>query len=104
MITAPTKENKFGNRLHLVAYNAAWDYRHLKNWIKRARRDLSEFFYTPPICVMTLAAIRHGRFLSLREACLLEGIQLNKDRLHTATYDRELTERLYYKYAKNIRS
>ena len=90
-------------KLLFTSYNAAFDLRHIQNWLKRNSLK-GDFFYTNPCDVMTLAALRVGRFSTLRECCRLLGVQVDKKKLHTAKYDVELMKSIADRIETKIKS
>jgi DNA polymerase III epsilon subunit-like protein len=93
---------KSPGKFYIIGYNVDWDFKHIRNWFKR-NKITKKYFYDSPICVMQLVALRYDRFLKLPDACKRLGIKLNEKKLHTALYDRVITERLYHKLISKLK-
>lgn len=100
-----TKFDKYSTeKFYMVAYNADWDYRHLKNWFKKNDDFIWKYFHRPPICVMQLAIQRFGYIPKLEDCAQKLGIPINPKKLHDARYDTYITEQIYFKFLQKIRS
>lgn len=92
------------DRFFFVAYNAPFDFQVM---IEHAKRSGDEWFMTnfwsPPICVMVLAAnalmpVRHTLTnFKLQTICAFCEIEFDKDAAHDALYDLGRTVELYKK-------
>jgi len=92
------------DKFFFIAYNARFDWDFLSNFfLKNNHKYFSSYFFFPQIDVMYLAAeklksvrasMQNFKLQSVAEAL---GIQINKDLLHDAKYDIELTRLVYQK-------
>jgi DNA polymerase III subunit epsilon len=92
------------DKLFFVAYNARFDYEHLRAWWERAGGEyFGSYFWFPPIDVMNLAAHRLMSRRHLLENFKLHtvakalGFVVDESRLHDAAYDVELTLAMFKK-------
>lgn len=91
-------------KAHMYAYNARFDEKFLRQWFyDMGDRYFGSWFWFPPVDVMNLAVEHIGeeRYLldNFKQGTVAEylGIEVEKERLHDALYDIELTKKIYDK-------
>lgn len=97
------------DKFHLVAYNARFDAEHLRAWFEKCGdRFFGSWFFHPSIDVMSVAAvvlIRHRADISdYRLVTLAEvmGLDVDRDAVHDALYDAELTRQLFHRLMERV--
>ena len=104
------KYNK-SDKLHFVGYNARFDMDFLRSWFSRqGDKFFGSWFWFPPIDVMALAAVElmdHRAALAdfkLATVAHYFGMEVDKEKLHIAEYDVELTDQLFRWLKPNVLS
>jgi len=91
------------DKMFFIGYNASFDYDFLRNWFKKCGdKYMGSYFWFPYIDVMTLAAehLKEDRHkipnFRLSTVAHWLGINVDESKLHEASYDIELTKRIYH--------
>lgn len=91
-------------KIHLCGYNnSAFDNLFLKEWFKMNDSNIYDHFYTNSIDVMILASEhlkavrRQMNSFSLLSVAEKLSIEVDSNKLHEATYDIEITKKIYDK-------
>ena len=101
----PFKKHKteINDKLMFWGYNARFDYDFMRQWFKElGDKFFGGLFWFPPHDVMEIIADRHEAHqnifpsFSLEEMTEFFGVSVDKEKLHGALYDIELTRKVYY--------
>lgn len=95
------------DKIYFIAYNAVFDTEFVRNMFLQNKNEFfGSYFYSPPICVMLLAAFKYMRKgkrpenFKLGTVCRDFGMRVADDKLHDGMYDITLTKNLYNKLLK----
>ncbi len=95
------------DKIQFIAYNAQFDSEFVRNMFLQNKNDFyGSYFWSPPICVMLLAAFKYMRKgkrpenFKLGTVCKDFKIKVKDESLHDAAYDILLTKQLYNKLLK----
>lgn len=92
-----------GHNCYFIGYNCAWDFRHVKNWMKKGGLH-KRYFFEPCVCVMLLCTQRFDTHLSLSKSAERLGVAVDESKLHDARYDTDLTIELYKQLVQKLKS
>ena len=97
------------DKMHIVAYNAAFDSDFLREWWRKAEDPyFGSLFWNPPICVMQASAWFVQRVrgalpnFKLGTVCESAGINWDESKAHDAQYDIQKTHELYKYLSRNV--
>lgn len=100
------------DKMFLVAYNSKFDEDFIREMFNRSgNKFYGSYFYNPSICVMKMAAMyfmqrprrKRPDDFKLGTMCRYFKIPVRKSKLHDASYDADITQKLFNKLYKPIK-